>query len=119
MSTKPHLLLVLPIYNEEVDLERSMRQLYAFAKKELDAEYHWQILVGDNASTDRSPEIYQSLAKEDAHFTFKRLEQKGRGRMLKAIWQEQPYDLSLYMDLDLSTDLSHVQPCLRAIRPED
>jgi glycosyltransferase involved in cell wall biosynthesis len=109
--SKPRLLLILPIYNEEQDLERSVRRLVHYAEHELGG-YAWKVLVGDNASTDRSPEIYHRLQKEDPRVTFLRIEQKGRGRILKHIWLTQPYDVSMYMDLDLSTDLRHIKPCV-------
>ncbi|MBU6389356.1 glycosyltransferase [Patescibacteria group bacterium] len=115
---KPSLLLVLPIYNEETDLERSMRRLFAYANERLGG-YNWRIMVGDNASTDRSPQIYRRLAEEDRRFTYLRIEQKGRGRILKKIWLEEPFDFSLYMDLDLSTDVQHIKQCVDKLATRD
>jgi glycosyltransferase involved in cell wall biosynthesis len=111
----PHCLLVLPIYNEDLQLESSVRRLYAHATEHLSDGYDWEIVVADNASTDRSPEIYAKLAQELPKVRGVRLEQKGRGRMLKHLWMHQDFDVSLYMDLDLSTDLKHIRPSLDAI----
>jgi glycosyltransferase involved in cell wall biosynthesis len=113
-ASKPVLALVLPIYNEEEQLAASVSELCAYAEKELQA-YDWRVIVGDNASTDRSPQIYAELEKTNSRLGHVRLEQKGRGRMLKKIWAEEPFDVSLYMDVDLSTRLKHVRPCVDAI----
>lgn len=112
---KPNLILVLPIYNEEAQLAASIQKLDAYARQSLHPDYNWKIMVGDNGSTDRSPEIYQQLAQKNPRLDFRRIEQKGRGRMLKKIWLEVPFDIALYMDLDLSTDLPHIRRCVDAI----
>lgn len=111
---KTELALVLPIYNEEDQLAWSVGELCKYADKEL-GDYDWRVIVGDNASTDRSPEIYAGLEKENPRIGHVRLEQKGRGRMLKKIWLEEPFDVSMYMDVDLSTSLDHIKPCVDAI----
>jgi len=114
ITKKPVLALILPIYNEEADLSGSVGTLREYASKELGA-YDWRIIIGDNGSDDHSSEIYAVLEKDDSRVSHVRLEQKGRGRMLKKIWLEEPFDVSLYMDVDLSTRLSHIKPCVDAI----
>jgi glycosyltransferase involved in cell wall biosynthesis len=114
-ASKKVLALVLPIYNEEVQLEQSVTTLVQFAQKNL-ADFDWRIIVGDNASTDSSAQIYQKLHQSMPEVTFRRLEQKGRGRMLKAIWLDEEFDLSLYCDIDLSTELEHIVPCIEALQ---
>jgi len=110
-------LFVLPIYNEEVQLAWSVETLYKFAAENLSPEkYNWRIAVGDNASKDRSPEIAQELAKKyRGKVEHIRLEQKGRGRLLKKVWLDESFDYSLYYDVDLSTDLKHIPPMLKAL----
>ena len=110
----PVLALILPIYNEEEQLAESIARLCAYAEKTL-ADYDWRVIVGDNASTDRSPQIYATLEKENRRLGHVRLEQKGRGRMLKKIWMDESFDVSLYMDVDLSTGLEHIRACVEAI----
>jgi len=113
-KTKPVLLLILPIYNEEDQLAWSIGELSAYAEKKL-TDYDWRIVVGDNASTDTSPHIYTDLEKTNPRLGHVRLEQKGRGRMLKKIWLDSPFDVSMYMDVDLSTRLEYIKPCVDAI----
>lgn len=113
MSPKK-LILIFPIYNEEAQLESSMRQLFEYSTNNL-ADYDWSILIGDNGSSDRSPEIYHRLANENQRYTFVRIEEKGRGLMLKKLWLDLDFDICIYMDLDLSTDLKHIRPMVEAI----
>jgi glycosyltransferase involved in cell wall biosynthesis len=109
-------LFVLPVYNEEVQLAGTVRTLFAWCTENLGIQYSWTILIGDNASTDQTPEIARQLEKEFKgvvrHY---RMDQKGRGRLLHTVWLEESFDYSLYMDLDLSTDLSAITPSLAAL----
>ncbi len=109
-------LFVLPIYNEEVQLADSVKKLMTVADSLDPAKYSYQIAVGDNASTDSSPAIAKALSEEfPGKVRHIRLEQKGRGRMLKKIWLEEDFDYSMYMDIDLSTDVAHITPSLAAL----
>lgn len=108
-------LLILPIYNEEKDLRSSVEKLVDYCRRSSVNKYDWEILIADNASSDRSCEIAQVLIKKYKQVRYYHLDQKGRGRALKEVWINQVYDISLYMDIDLSTDLNHLMPCLDAL----
>ena len=53
---------MLPVYNEETDLESSVRRLLAFLADEFPLT--WQITIVDNASTDRTGVIAAALSHE-------------------------------------------------------
>ncbi|MEI6887044.1 MAG: GtrA family protein [bacterium] len=113
---KPKLLLVIPIYNEEEQIESSMRKLFDYATTNL-LDYEWKVLVGDNASKDKSAEIYQRLTKENPErFGYSRVDKKGRGLNLKNVWLNQDFDYSIYMDCDLSTDVKHIKKMIDVLR---
>lgn len=99
--------ITVPVYNEEKELEESIKKLYTFCKKNL-KDYDWNITIADNASTDNTPIIAGTLAKKLSHVSLFRLEQKGRGRAVKRVWSHSKADYCSYMDLDLSTDLVHL-----------
>lgn len=106
--------IVIPVYNEEVDLEHSITRLQEFL--EANCPYQWQIVVADNASTDRTPEIAQRLeAQRPGAVRYLRLPQKGRGRALRRAWLESKADVACYMDVDLSTDLAHLMPLVEPL----
>ena len=103
----PLIELVVPVYNEEADLPRAIERLTT-ALDEL--PWTWLITIADNASTDATPAVAQSLA--DAHpgvrvVTFAR---KGRGGALKRVWQSSTAQVLAYTDVDLSTDLNALLP---------
>jgi glycosyltransferase involved in cell wall biosynthesis len=101
--------VVIPVYNEEVDLEPSVVRLRQFLEDE--CPYQWRIVIADNASSDRTPEIAQALVSRWPQETaYLRLPEKGRGRALRRAWMESRADAACYMDVDLSTDLRHLVP---------
>lgn len=105
---------VIPVYNEERDLEKSVLRLRQFLLDHVD--YDWRIVVADNASRDRTLEIAQQLAaRYPGQVTFIHLDQKGRGRALRRAWTESDADIVSYMDVDLSTDLSAYPPLINSL----
>lgn len=102
--------LVIPVYNEEADLARSVTRLDEYLRSEL--PYSYCITIADNASTDRTWTIAQQLQRQLPTVRTLRLEQKGRGRALKAAWSASRAVVVGYMDVDLSTDLRAVLPLL-------
>jgi glycosyltransferase involved in cell wall biosynthesis len=106
--------VVIPVYNEEVDLESSVSRLREYLGQNL--PYAWRVVIADNASTDRTPELGKELAQRwPGQVTYLRLPQKGRGRALRRAWLESSADVVCYMDVDLSTDLRHIGPLVEPL----
>lgn len=105
---EPVLDVVIPVYNEEKDLEGCVRGLHAHLVRTF--PYPFRITVADNASTDRTPAISRHLEATLPEVTAFRLEQKGRGRALNAVWSASDAPVLAYMDVDLSTDLNALLP---------
>jgi putative flippase GtrA len=104
----PQIDIVIPVYNEEAVLEHTIRRLHRFLSAEL--PFTWRIVVADNASIDDTPQIARRMARELRGVKVLRLEEKGRGRALRAAWSESPAQVVCYMDVDLSTDLRGLLP---------
>jgi len=102
--------IVVPVYNEEEALARSIHRLHRFLDTEV--PFSWRITIADNASTDLTPDIADTLASELDHIRVLRLEQKGRGRALRVAWSTSRARVVAYMDVDLSTDLHALLPLL-------
>ncbi|MDE2899910.1 MAG: glycosyltransferase, partial [Chloroflexota bacterium] len=81
---RPLIEVVLPAYNEEQDLPRSVETLVAFLRTQ--PQYAWRVLVADNASTDGTLATAQALAEANPEVEVFHLPQKGRGRALRAAW---------------------------------
>jgi putative flippase GtrA len=103
-----HVEVVIPVYNEEVDLEPSIRRLHAY----LDERFplRWLVTIADNASTDQTWGVACRLANELDGVQAIHLDQKGRGRALRAAWSQSAARVVAYMDVDLSTDLAALLP---------
>jgi glycosyltransferase involved in cell wall biosynthesis len=106
--------IAIPVYNEEKELEKNIHTLYTFCKKNL-AKYTWHITIADNASRDMTARIGEKLEKKFPEISLYTLEQKGRGRAVKGVWNASKADFCVYMDLDLSTDLLHLPKLLQAL----
>lgn len=106
--------IVIPVYNEDKELEVNIITLADFCKKNLD-NYDWHITIADNASSDNTPIVAATLAKTNQQISHFRLEQKGRGRAVKRVWSQSEADFCVYTDLDLSTDLVHLPNLLKAL----
>lgn len=106
--------IIIPVYNEERDLPISVEKLRAFLKE--NCTYRWKIVVANNASKDRTLDIAKELkAKYPGEVDFIHLDQKGRGRALKKAWLASTADVVSYMDVDLSTNLSHFGPLIEPL----
>ncbi|HWJ62951.1 MAG TPA: glycosyltransferase [Acidimicrobiales bacterium] len=100
--------IVVPVYDEEVVLDRSIRALHDYLADRFPLP--WLITIVDNASTDgtwaRAAALHADLPEVQAM----RLGEKGRGRALRSAWSQSPAPVVAYMDVDLSTDLDALLP---------
>jgi glycosyltransferase involved in cell wall biosynthesis len=100
----PAVEIVIPVHNEQRVLAASVRELHRYLASEF--SFAFRITIAENASTDATLEIAQALARDLAEVAVLHLEEKGRGRALRAAWSRSDADVVAYMDVDLSTDLS-------------
>ena len=105
--------IVIPVYNEERDLPRSIDILTKYLRDNL--ENPWRVVITDNASTDSTLAIAEMLSNKYTGVDCVHIPQKGRGRALRHAWMDSTADIVSYMDVDLSTDLSHFSQLIRAI----
>jgi putative flippase GtrA len=106
--TAPVLDLVVPVHNEQVDLEPSVRTLHGYLSRHF--PYPFRITIADNASSDDTPGIAARLAAELPAVRALHLELPGRGRALHAAWSASDAEVLAYLDVDLSTDLAALLP---------
>ncbi|MGW4730014.1 glycosyltransferase [Streptomyces shenzhenensis] len=104
----PVLDVVIPVYNEEKDLGPCVLRLHEHLTRTF--PYAFRITIADNASTDSTPQVAAGLAARLPEVVDFRLEQKGRGRALRAVWSASDAPVLAYMDVDLSTDLNALLP---------
>ena len=104
----PVLDVVVPVYNEQAALADSIHRLHRHLRENF--PFQARITIADNASVDDTPRIAAELAAELTDVRVVRLEQKGRGRALHAVWSTSDAPVLAYMDVDLSTDLAALAP---------
>ncbi|WP_018599044.1 bifunctional glycosyltransferase family 2/GtrA family protein [Mycobacterium sp. 155] len=104
----PVLDVVVPVYNEQAALAHSIYRLHRYLRENF--AMPTRITIADNASVDDTPLIAAELAAELSDVRVVRLEQKGRGRALHAVWSTSDAPVLAYMDVDLSTDLAALAP---------
>ena len=100
--------IVIPVYNERLALEGSVRMLHGFLSATF--PFSWQITIVDNASTDGTLQIARRLMYELPRVGVIHLPAKGRGRALRTAWSMSRAEVLAYMDVDLSTDLAALLP---------
>jgi len=105
--------IVIPAYNEEKQLPRSILILHNFLKQHLTNP--WSIVIVDNGSSDQTLSVAEMLSNKYSGVTYIHIPQKGRGRALRHAWLESKADIVSYMDVDLSTNLVHLPKLVEAI----
>ncbi|CAI9402863.1 bifunctional glycosyltransferase family 2/GtrA family protein [Nocardioides sp. T2.26MG-1] len=99
--------VVIPVYNEERDLEASVERVLDHLGR---MPWSSRVTIADNASTDGTAVVARRLAHTYADVRVVHLAEKGRGRALKKAWLGSDAAVLVYMDVDLSTDLNALLP---------
>jgi putative flippase GtrA len=105
---RPVIDVVVPVHDEEADLEPCLRRLHAHLSSQL--PYPFRITVAENASTDGTVAVARRVAAELPGIEVLVLAEPGRGRALRTAWLTSPARVLVYMDVDLSTDLAALLP---------
>jgi putative flippase GtrA len=106
-TRQPVLDVVVPVHNEETDLEPCLRRLHAHLSE---LPYPFRITVAENASTDATVAVAGRVAAELPGIEVLVLAEAGRGRALQTAWMRSDAPVLVYMDVDLSTDLAALLP---------
>ncbi|HEX7131973.1 MAG TPA: dolichyl-phosphate beta-glucosyltransferase [Iamia sp.] len=100
--------IAVPVLDEAATLEASIRRLHAYLGERFPLS--WRITIVDNGSTDGTWDVAQALVAELDGVAALHLDQRGRGRALRAAWTTTGSPVVAYMDVDLSTDLDALLP---------
>jgi putative flippase GtrA len=103
----PVLDVVVPVHDEEADLEPCLRRLHAHLTA---LPYPFRITVAENASTDATVAVATRVAADLPGIKVLVLPEAGRGRALRTAWLQSDAPVLVYMDVDLSTDLAALLP---------
>jgi glycosyltransferase involved in cell wall biosynthesis len=110
---KPTVSLVIPMFNEELNIEHAIDAAVASLEK-YTAEY--EILIVDDASTDSSPSIVARRAAANPRIRVIHHERNRKlGGSLKSGFAAAAMELVLYMDADLPFDPDVINRAIRAM----
>ncbi|MEC3979088.1 glycosyltransferase [Amycolatopsis sp. H20-H5] len=100
--------IIIPVYNEERTLPGCIAVLGEYLTG--DFPFEWTVTVVDNASTDGTWAVANSLSEPGGRIRALHLDRKGRGLALREAWGRSEADVVVYMDVDLSTGLDALLP---------
>jgi dolichyl-phosphate beta-glucosyltransferase len=106
--SRPLLTLIIPAYNEERRLPRSLEQISAFVQQQTEP---MEVIIVENGSTDRTTEIAEAYA---ARYPFARVlhSPKGKGAAVRAGMMEGRGRYLFICDSDLSMPITEVRKFL-------
>jgi glycosyltransferase involved in cell wall biosynthesis len=111
--------IAIPVYNEELTIHSQINKLNKTLVALNDEENQFHILIADNGSTDRTKCIAESLAASLDIVSLISVGQKGVGLALRKAWESSQADIVGYMDLDLATDIIHINEVIATFLQEE
>ncbi len=114
MPKPPSLSLVIPMFNEEENIEHALACAIGALARHCGED--WEIVVVDDASEDRSAAIVERESAAEPRIRLLRHPVNRRlGATLKTGFAATRKDVVLYMDADLPFDPEAIGPALRAM----
>jgi len=112
----PALSVVIPVYNEESEIERILRAVRAAVEARV---ADWEILVVDNASTDRTAQLAAPLLDEERVRLVTNDHNRGKGYSIRRGMLETRGALRLMCDADCEPSLASLDDMLAAAEAAD
>lgn len=114
--TPPRLSIVIPAYNEERRLPRTLDRLHAYLQRQ---PYTWEIIVVSNASQDRTDEVVRERQGSIPNLQLLSLTGKGKGMAVRAGVLRSWGEVAFICDADLSMPPETLARFLEAIELVD
>ncbi len=109
----PSVSLVIPMYNEELNIEHAVRAAVESLEKYAG---RYEVLIVNDASTDASPRLAESLAGANPHIRVLHHEKNRRlGGTIRTGFAAARMDLVFYMDADIPFDPDVLGRAMRAM----
>lgn len=111
---KIQLTLVIPVYNEEKIIEKTLTQVLLYLENK---KYEWEVVVVDDGSQDRTVSIVKSF--NNKHIRFFRLKfNEGKGAAIRAGVRTAKGKFILFSDADLSVPIHFTNLFLAKLEKE-
>lgn len=102
MVSSPFLSIIIPAYNEEVRLAKTLPVLKEFLERQ---EYSWEVVLVDDGSADRTSEVLQQFFSPEEGRSFKHTPNRGKGYAIRRGVAEARGEILLFSDADFSTPI--------------
>ncbi len=109
---RPRLSLIIPAYNEEARLGRSLDEIATYLAEQ---GYSYEILVSDDGSTDDTLAIANKFASGNEHARILSIEHGGKAAAIRSGMRAARGDVVAFTDADLATPISYMDDFLAAI----
>ena len=100
--------LIIPVYNEEKLIVKNTERLLGFLSK---FKIPFEIVLGDNGSTDKTVELGRFLEKKYKNVKFLSSKERGVGVGIKIAILNSSYEKLVEMPIDLTIDLDFIPSC--------
>ncbi|MBF0252585.1 MAG: glycosyltransferase family 2 protein [Candidatus Omnitrophica bacterium] len=114
MQEKFNISFVMPMYNEEANIEKTISTLILIAEE---VAQDFEIVVVDDASTDSSAKIVKSLSAKENKIKFFQLEKNTMfGGAFAECFKKAEKDIIVYMDSDMPVDQKDIKSSIPLIK---
>ena len=105
MENKPYLSVVIPAYNEEQRIGKTLTAVNDYLTQQ---SYSWELLVVLDGCTDNTITVVEAFAADKPNIRIiNRLDNHGKGYTVRQGMLEAQGEIRLFTDADNSTDMSH------------
>lgn len=115
MTSQPYLSVVIPAYNEAHRLRRTLPHVLEFLRT---LPYSFEVLVVENGSTDNTWQVIQEMAAQHPELRGIHLDQRGKGRAVRAGMLAARGECRFLADADWSMPVEEIVRFLPPQAPE-
>ena len=108
-STTPYLSVVIPAYNEEIRIARTISEVVSFLGEQ---DYGWEVVVADDGSVDSTARLVLEAASGDPRVRVLPLAHGGKGWAVRHGMLAASGEFRLLCDADLSVPIAQVERLL-------
>lgn len=112
---KPHLSIVIPVYNEE-ERVNNLTPIMSYLKKQ---RYSWEVIIVDDGSTDKTIRKLKLLKKKLRFKILSYYPNTGKGFAIKTGMLSATGKHRLFLDIDLSTPIDELDNFLPFLKKFD
>jgi glycosyltransferase involved in cell wall biosynthesis len=104
-ETKPYLSVVIPAYNEEKRIGRTLQAVYDYLSAQ---PFSWEVVIVLDGSKDNTLSVVEAFARDKSCVRYlSRRENRGKGYTVREGMLAAGGDIRLFTDADNSTDIAH------------